>query len=242
MTEHDSRDHLVRKTLSDGSVMEYEVSGVDDSRTAAVLVFEVGDELPNISVRNRFDSRTGAEDAYSPEHYRSVVEIEDRKVSSLPDFIPSKDELNDFDRAAQQAAQTFASDVGIESEFSVAMPALMREIIDLSYDLEVDIAQLINDLGSDRPEHGRDDTPRLLAPYLKSLSAELGSHKEEARAALNLYVRESGIEGGQDPHVAMYHLIYGLIEVSSHEGIDFTKVVARILEESEDQPTPSMNP
>lgn len=231
--------YLVRKTQLDGTIIEYEVYGIEDARTAATVVFE-DLESTAVHMRDRFDSTTGVETPFNPDDYAEVVNIVAHQVSSLPVRKPVSAELrNEFDLAGLAAAQLYAERTGGSKEPGPAVENFMRGLVDLSFEIGgVDISETMSELGRDRGDNAEDDSPRLLVPLLKSLSVELGGDTAAAREALDLYVRESGVEGAEDPAVAFYHAIYSSIEVAERHGVDFTHMMALVLE-NESEPAAS---
>lgn len=222
--------YLIRKSGPDGLV-EFEYYGLASARDAARLVFE-GDLSNQVHMRRRFNPHTGAELPFEPTDYDQVIEITQGKVTSLPvRSVPAGPLANDFDRAALAAAELYADRVGVSGSPGEKAEQLMRGLVDLSFDTEgVRISELIVELGTDRGDNAKDDSARLLGPLLAELDAALGGDTGVAREALKHYVEESGIEGAEDPSVAFYHLTYGLIEVTEQSGVDFTAMMANVLE------------
>lgn len=226
-----SRGYLIREAQLDGTIIEYEVYGIEDPRLAATVVFEDIDSTA-VHMRERFDRHTGAEIAFDPDKYDRVIEIVAGKVTSLPTRVPAFGPLeNDFDRAALSASQVYADRVGGPSDIAVAVEGFMRGLVDLSCETEgVDLAEVVGEVSRDRGDDGRDDSPRLLIPLLKQLDFQLGGNAAATTEALEHFVEHSGVEGAEDPAVAYYHMIYSLIEVAEKNGIDFTHLMAQVLE------------
>lgn len=227
--------YLVRKKQLDGTIIEYECPFIETAREAAIAVFE-DNMAPSTSIRYRFNSATGVEIPYEPTKYDEVVEITAHQVSSLPKARPRDFPLfYDFDKAALSAALLYASETGMPADPVKAAGALMRAIIDYSFDgsvntKAVDLPGTLEAIGQDRGDDGKDDSIRLLSGYVRSLDVTLDGDPVALAKATFHFVTESGVEGAEDPAVLNYHLIRGLIAVVESNGVDFTHMMAEALE------------
>ena len=229
------KTYLVRKKQLDGTIIEYECPFMETAREAAISVFE-NNMKPSTSVRHRFSSTTGVEIPYEPPRYDAVVEITEHQVSSLPRATPEPFKLHfDFDKAALVAALLYASETGTPANPVTAAAALMRAIIDHSFDPSVDTKAVdlpgtLEEIGRDMGDDGKDDSVRLLADYVRTLDVSLDGDMAALSKAMALFISESRVEGAEDLGVANYHLVRSLIAVVESNGVDFTHMMAEVLE------------